>query len=400
MQFFQPRHLACRGFSLQVHQMKNDLPLSGAIAPGFDAVRDEFVSLFTEGLERGGGVAVYLDGQPVIDLVGGWADRATKTAFTAEHLVPVFSCSKAISALTIAWLVEQGSLTYQQKVAEIWPEFAAQGKADITIGHVLSHQAGLSAMQAPWEPEDWFDWKKTTQRLASMKPLWELGDGSGYHPVSWGYLAGEIVIRATGGRTIGQILREEFCLPNDIDFWIGLPDEQHPRVAQTSKPTSIPAGFSNANEVQKLAFMKPWSSPGRKGGAAWRRMEIPSANGHGTARAMAKLISVFAGDGTLGGRTMISEAVRAEAMSERVSGQDRVLPHELSFGAGLIRNTPGRAVYGPGQNTVGHTGFGGSVLFADPDAKLSFGYVTTKQDSELVKDARAGRLIAALYDCL
>jgi len=379
--------------------MKNDLPISGAIALGFEPVRDEFVSLFTEKLERGGGVSIYLDGVLIVDLIGGWADRACETPMSADNLVPVFSCSKAVSALTIAWAVAQGKLSYEQKVSDIWPQFAQNGKQDLTVAEVLSHQAGLSGIEAPWEPEDWFDWDKTCTRLAAMKPLWPLGEGSGYHPVTWGYLAGEIIIRATG-RTIGTILREEFCLPNDIDFWIGLPDEQHGRVAQTSKPTSIPSGFANLNEIQKLAFMKPWSSPGRKGGAAWRRMEIPSANGHGTAKAMAKLISVLAGDGHLGERMMIPNEVRAEAMKERVAGMDRVLPHDLSFGAGLIRNTPDRHVYGPGDHTVGHTGFGGSVLFADPDKRLAFGYVTTKQDSELVKDVRAARLAAAVYSCL
>ncbi|MBL4617863.1 MAG: beta-lactamase family protein [Robiginitomaculum sp.] len=380
--------------------MKNDLPLSGAIAPGFDAVRDEFVSLFTEEIERGGAVAVYLDGQLVVDLVAGWADRACETAFSTNHIVPVFSCSKAISSLVIASLVEQEVLSYSQKVSDIWPEFAAQGKADITVGQVLSHQAGLVGIEAPWQAEDWFDWDKTCERLAAMKPMWALGDGSGYHPISWGYLAGEIVLRATNGRSIGTILREDFCQPNNIDFMIGLPDAEHGRVAQTSKPTRIPSGFANANEFQQLAFLKPWSSPGRKGGAAWRRMEIPSANGHGTAKAMAQLISLFAGDGTLGGKQIIGEKTRTDAMLERVCGQDRVLPHELGFGAGLICNSKTRHVYGPGDNTVGHTGFGGSVLFADPDKRLSFGYVTTKQDSELVKDVRAARLTKAVYECL
>jgi CubicO group peptidase (beta-lactamase class C family) len=379
--------------------MKHDLPVSGALAPAFSPVRDEFVALFTEKLERGGGVAVYVDGELVVDLVAGWADRACETPISDQHLVPVFSCSKAVSALTIAWAVAQGKLSYEQKTVDIWPEFGAGGKQDLSIGEVLSHQAGLSGIKAPWDAADWFDWDKTCARLASMEPLWELGTGSGYHPVSWGYLAGEIVKRATG-RTIGTILREEFCAPNDIDFWIGLPDEEHDRVAQTSKPTSIPSGFTQLNEIQKLAFMKPWSSPGRKGGAAWRRMEIPSANGHGTARAMAKLMTLLAGNGTLDGREMIPLEVRTQAMSERVASQDRVLPHDLSFGAGLIRNRPGFPVYGPGLNTVGHTGFGGSVLFADPDKRLAFGFVTTKQDSELVKDKRAARLTAAVYDCL
>lgn len=376
-----------------------DLPLSGVCAHGFDAARDAFTQLFIDGAERGASFAVLIDGQPVVDLVGGWADRAKTTPMDERSLIPVFSCSKAVSSLVIAKCVAQGAFDYDDKVADHWPEFAANGKADVTIGQMLSHQAGLCGFPDNWNPEDWFDWDKTCARLAAMEPLWPLGDGSGYHPVSWGYLAGEIVRRASG-RTIGTILREDLCAPAGIDFWIGLPDSEHGRVAQTTKPSRIP-DFGQFNEFQKIAFMKPWSSPGRRGGAAWRRMEIPSANGHGTARAMAELISIYARGGKFPGRTeALPSDVLEAAMAERVAGQDRVLPNDLSFGAGLIRNTPGRLVYGPGLHTVGHTGFGGSCLFADPDTGLSFGYATAKQDAELVSDDRARKLIAAVYACL
>lgn len=375
-----------------------DLPFEGALARGFEPVRDEFALLFAENLERGGSVCVMVDGEVVVDLVAGWSDRAATLPFTPDNLTPVYSCSKAVSSLVIAWLVEQGVLSYDMQVAEVWPEFAQAGKGEVTLAQMLSHQAGLCCMQSPWAPEDWFDWDKTCERLAGMEPMWELGDGSGYHPVTWGYLAGEVVQRASG-RTIGAILREEFCAPNDLDFWIGLPDSEHARVAQTSKPTKLP-NFGHVNEFQKLAFMKVWSSPGRRGGAAWRRMEIPSANGHGTAHAMAGLMSLLATGGKLGGKQMLSAATIRAATCERVSGLDRVLPADLSFGAGFIRNTEHRPVYGPGLRTVGHTGFGGSVLFADIQRRVSFGYVTTKQENELVQDMRAGRLIRALYGCL
>ena len=374
------------------------LPLSGVCAQGFEPVRDTFTALFAEGLERGASLAVLIDGDVVLDIAAGWADRAQTQPMTAHSLIPVFSCSKAISSLVIAKAVSEGALSYEQTVASLWPEFAAQGKGEVTVGEALSHQAGLCAIPDNWAPEDWFDWDKTCARLAAMKPLWPLGEGSGYHPVTWGYIAGEIVRRATS-RTIGTILREDLCAPDGIDFWIGLPDEEHGRVAQTTKPSRVP-DFGQLNDFQKLAFLKPWSSPGRRGGAAWRRMEIPSANGHGTARAMAELISIYARGGKLGARQIVDENTLAEAMKERVAGPDRVLPNDLSFGAGLIRNTPGRLVYGPGLRTVGHTGFGGSCLFADPDRRLSFGYATAKQDAELVSDNRARRLIASLYDCL
>jgi CubicO group peptidase (beta-lactamase class C family) len=376
----------------------NSLPLSGVCAQGFEPVRNTFTQLFADGLERGASLAVLVDGEVMLDLVGGYADRAETLPMTDQTLIPVFSCSKAISSLVIAKCVSEGAFDYEQTVASLWPEFAAKGKGEITIGEALSHQAGLCAIPDHWAPEDWFDWDKTCARLAAMKPLWPLGEGSGYHPVSWGYIAGEIVRLATG-RTIGTILREDLCATDAIDFWIGLPDEEHERVAQTSKPTRMP-DFGGLNEFQQLAFMKPWSSPGRRGGAAWRRMEIPSANGHGTARSMAELISIYARKGMLGDKQIMDAETLKAAVQERVSGPDRVLPNDLSFGAGLIRNAPGKLVYGPGLHTIGHTGFGGSCLFADPDRALSFGYATAKQDAELVRDNRARALIASLYDCL
>ncbi len=374
------------------------LPLSGVCAQGFEPVRDTFAEIFAQGVDRGASLAVLLDGKVMVDLCGGWRDTKKTQAMAANTLIPVFSCSKAISALVIAKVVSERAFSYEQTVASVWPEFGAAGKERVRIGEALSHQAGLCAIPDDWEPQDWFDWDKTCARLASMEPLWPLGEGSGYHPVSWGYIAGEIVRRATG-RTIGTILREDLCAPANVDFWIGLPDAEHERIAEISKPKRIP-DFGELNEFQKLAFLTAWSSPGRRGGAAWRRMEIPSANGHGTARAMAELISIFARGGKFGGQQIIDAQTLSEAMSERVSGQDRVLPHNLSFGAGLIRNTAERKVYGPGLNTVGHTGFGGSCLFADPDHRLSFGYATAMQDAELVRDERAMRLIAALYSCL
>ncbi len=376
----------------------NSLPLSGICAQGFEPVRNAFTEIFTTGAERGASLAILVDGEVMVDLVGGFADRAENEPMTAASLIPVFSCSKAISSLVIAKTVSEGALNYEQSVASLWPEFAANSKDKVTVGEALSHQAGLCAIPDNWAPEDWFDWDKTCARLAAMAPLWPLGEGSGYHPVTWGYIAGEIIIRATG-RTIGTILREDLCAPNDIDFWIGLPDAEHDRVAQTSKPGRMP-NFGTLNEFQKLAFLKPWSSPGRRGGAAWRRMEIPSANGHGTARSMAELISLYANNGRLAQMQIIDPGTLKSATQSRICGPDRVLPNDLCFGAGLICNAPGRLVYGPGLRTVGHTGFGGSCLFADPDQRVSFGFATAKQDAELVRDDRAKRLIAALYECL
>jgi CubicO group peptidase (beta-lactamase class C family) len=371
--------------------------IHGVCPPKFDAVRRAFEGNFAAGEELGARFSLAVEGEVVVDLYGGWADRHETKPFGPETLTAVFSTTKAIASILIARLVEQGKLAYGQRVAEVWPEFAQNGKEAVTVEQVMSHQAGLSGFPDEMDQELWFDWDAICAKLAAMKPLWPVGSASGYHPITFGYLAGEI-FRRVDGRTMGTALREDIAVPAGLDLWIGLPDAEHGRVAELKRPTTLPK-FGPLNEAVTAAFLTPWASPGGRSGADWRRMEIPSANGHATAPALARLTSALATDGELGGVHILSPQVRDAATRERIRGVDLVLPYEMSWGAGFMRNEP-NMMFGPGKQTFGHTGWGGSCAFADPQRRISGAYVMNKQETGLLGDDRSRRLIEAAYAAL
>jgi CubicO group peptidase (beta-lactamase class C family) len=368
--------------------------IHGVCPDRYAPVRAAFEDNFARGEELGARFSLVEAGQLVVDLWAGHADRAKTRAFDETTLTPIFSTTKAIAALLIARSVQAGRIDYGQKVSDLWPEFAQAGKADITVEQVMSHQDGLSGFPDPMEPALWFDWDAICARLAAMAPIWPPGTASGYHPITFGYLAGEIFRRAEG-RTMGTALRGDLAVPFDLDLWIGLPDAEHARVAELIRPSALP-NFGRENEATRAAFLTPWSSPAGRGQAEWRRMEIPSANGHATAPALARLYGALANDGWLDGEDILSPALISELARERIRGQDLVLPFEMSWGAGVMRNETVK-VWGTGNQTFGHSGWGGSCVFADPQRRLAGAYVMNKQSAELIGDARSRRLIDAVY---
>lgn len=363
----------------------------------FTSLHAVFAEAFAAEEELGARFTFVVDGEVVADLWGGHADRAGTRAFDEHTLTPVFSTTKAIAAILIARLVDQGRLAYDQPVAEVWPEFAQGGKGAITVAQVMSHQAGLPGFLEPMDAALWFDWAAICDRLAAMAPMWPPGTASGYHAITFGYLAGEI-FRRVDGRTMGQAVRDDLARPFGLDLWIGLPEAEDGRVAELDRPKELP-DFGEINEARRAAFLLRWSAPPGRGGPGWRRAEIPSANGHATARDLARLMGALAGDGRLDGRYLLSREVIAEASRERISGLDLVLPYRMSWGAGFMRNA-GLAIYGPAQDSFGHSGWGGSCVFADPDRAVAGAYVMNRQSSLLLGDPRARRLIDGAYACL
>ncbi len=369
------------------------LSLGGLCDPRFAAVQGVFEANFDAGEELGARFSVIIEGETVVDLWAGHADAKRERAFDDNTLVPVFSVTKALTATLVARLVQAGKLSYEQPVAEFWPEFAQAGKGEITIGQLISHQAGLPGFLEPMDPVLWFDWDAICSKLAAMAPLWPPGSASGYHAVTVGYLAGE-VFRRVDGRSVGTALKEDVREALGLDLWIGLPDAEHGRVAELKRPSALPQ-FGEVTDPKKAAFLSPWAAPGGRSGADWRRAEIPSANGHATAFALAKFMSLLAG----GDSPLLSAATVALASAERIRGQDLVLPFEMSWGAGYMRNVPNH-FYGPGETTFGHSGWGGACAFADPERRIGGAYAMNKQDVHLIGDPRSRRLIDAAYGCL
>ena len=358
-------------------------------------MKDAFAANFTdapEGLdEQAARFSVCIGGETVIDLWGGWADAAKTRPFGEDTLTPVFSTGKAVMALLIAGCVERGLLDYERPVAAYWPEFGQAGKAAITVGQMMSHQAGLPGFSEAAEPTIWFDRAAALVRLCEQAPMWAPGRGSGYHPITIGLLAGEL-FRIVDGRSMGTALREDFP---GLDLWIGLPEAEHGRVAQMKKPTAAP-DLGVIDAIKRAAFLDKGSAPGGRGSAEWRTIELPSANLHGTARDLARIMGVVANGGALDGRMVLSAPVLAAMLRERVQGRDRVLPFDIHWAAGLMRNE-GLHIFGPNPTAAGHCGWGGSCAFADPDARVSGAYVMTRQSPHLIGDPRPMRLIEALY---
>lgn len=374
----------------------------GGICPEtFSRVKDAFAENFSNGpnglTERGARFSVVVGGETVLDIWAGSADREGAKPFDDKTLTPVFSTGKAVMATLVARLVERGRLDYETPVAHYWPEFGQAGKSRITVGQLISHQGGLPGFVPAKDPSIWYDVQATLDALCAQEPLWSPGQGSGYHPVTGGYLINELH-RRVDGRSLGTALRDDFAGKYGLDLMIGTPDSEASRIAALQKP-SAPPDLGAIDKIKQAAFLDKGSAPGGRGSEDWRRMEIPSANTHGTALALARFLGIIANGGYMGSDRILSVNTLGSATRERVYGQDRVLPFRLSWGAGFLRNR-GIHIYGPNERALGHSGWGGSCVMADPDRKLSAAYVMNRQSSYLIGDPRAVKLIDALYQCL
>lgn len=372
----------------------------GFTSPQFDALRAAFERNLSDGPEHGGAVAVWLDGQPVVDLWGGSRDTAATKPWQRDTLVNVWSVGKGVVALAVAMLVERGQLDYRAPVARYWPEFAANGKRAITIDQVMSHQAGLDGLAVALADADRYDWAAHVNALAAMAPNWPPGSVCVYHPMTYGFLAGELV-RRVDGRSIGRFVADEIAGPLGMDFWFGLPAAQDHRVAELSaddkaydwvrqgEASDYPAAFRH----RRLSATAPNER-------AWRAAEMPAGNGQGDARSLARMYGVLACGGSVNGRVLITPQGLARAVAVRFHGQDACSGADTAFGAGFRIDAVG---YGPhvGAGNFGHTGWGGSVAFADPARRLGFAYVTNRMlgfDDGI--DPRRASLLDAVYAAL
>jgi CubicO group peptidase (beta-lactamase class C family) len=350
----------------------------------FTAVRAAFEENFRDRDELGAAVAVTLDGETVVDLWAGWADAAHTRPWERETLVNVWSTSKGPTALCAHILADRGLLDFDAPVAAYWPEFAAAGKESVLVRHLLSHRAGLAGLRVPHTFAQLCDWELTVRRLAEQEPWWEPGTRSGYHALTFGHLVGEVV-RRISGLLPGAFLEREVTGPLGIDFTIGLPEKEAGRTAELVHPPTA----SSSEQSAAFAQLAP--------------AEIPAANGHGTARAVAALYGIFALRGAYGSRQVLSPEA-AERVREGQGGcRDLVLgagfEHETEIGLGLWLSGPGGS-YGPNPRAFGHDGFGGSCGLADPEAGVSLGYVMNRMGPHIADDPRKMALVDALYSAL
>jgi CubicO group peptidase (beta-lactamase class C family) len=381
--------------------------IHGHCEPRFAGVRDTFAEGFSSRNEIGSAVAVVLDGELVVDLWAGEADLARTKPWQRDTIVNVYSSTKGMTALCAHQLVDRGLLDLDAPVTEYWPEFARGGKQRIPVRWLLSHRAGLPAVRELLPAESLYDWDAICAAFGAETPWWEPGTAHGYHAVSFGWLVGEVVRRITG-RSLGTYFRKEIAEPLGLDMHIGLPDAEHHRVAEMS---AIPTDqidpdamglaqviFSDPRSMAALAFVNPPSMALGPNNAEWRRAEIPGANGHGSARDLARVYGALARGGTLDGVRVLSPDGIARCAVEQSHGPDLVLQITTRFGLGFMLSQDRHdARFGTSPRAFGHPGAGGSVGFADPDRRIGFGYVMNRMGPHILLDPRAVALIDAVY---
>ncbi|MGH0035621.1 MAG: serine hydrolase domain-containing protein [Myxococcota bacterium] len=384
--------------------------IQGTCDPRFERVREAFAENFRERDEVGASVSLFLDGECVVDLWGGFADQKRTRPWTRDTVANVYSTTKGMTALCALMLVERGELDLDRPVAEYWPEFAAAGKEAVPVRWLLSHRAGLPAVGPLLPPEALFDWDAMAEALAGQAPWWDPGEAHGYHAVTYGWLVGEVVRRITG-RSVGTFFREEVAGPLDADFHIGLPDAEHDRAAEMSAMAAPPSDREGVNLMEAFlkdpegmlarAFMNPPSMAMGPNHADWRRAEIPAANGHGNARSVARVYGALAAGRGPGGAPLLGADTLEQAVEEQSNGLDSVLQIDTRIGLGfMLPQERKEARFGPGGRSFGHPGAGGSVGCGDPDAGLGFGYVMNRMGPHILLDPRAVALIEAAYDSL
>jgi CubicO group peptidase (beta-lactamase class C family) len=376
--------------------MDGELVIGGRVAPGFERVRDAFEKNFRDGLEVGASFAVERRGEVLVDLWGGWGDRAKSRPWNEDTLVNVWSTTKGLASLCVAMLVDRGLLSYEQTMTSVWPEFAAGGKGALTVGEVLSHQGGLAGAADKLVTRDFGDHEAMAMRLAMQAPMFETGV-SGYHAITHGYLTGEIV-RRIDGRTLGRFFREEIAVPLGADAWIGLPESEEGRVAEMiPAPPGKPAPLA-PHPAARAALANPPLDATAANERWWRACEIPSVNAQTNARALAAIYGMLAAGGEAGGHRYLGREAIEKATRKRVHSKDLVLGIPMRWGAGFSRNDG--VTYGANRNTYGHSGWGGSFGCADPDAALGIGYAMNQMYANLRGDPRSLALLEATYTSL
>jgi CubicO group peptidase (beta-lactamase class C family) len=373
----------------------------GFALDGFEAVREVFAASFERHREVGAACSVYRRGLPVVDLWGGLADPAAGRAWARDTLVLVFSATKGVTSICVLRLAERGEIDLDAPIADLWPEFAARGKAAITPRDVLCHRAGLAAVDGDLTLEEVLAWDPVVAAIAAQQPNWEPGTAHGYHARSFGWILGELVRRATG-RSLGSWLADEIAKPLGLDLWVGLPSQMRLRTARILPPeggservaellgsSSLTARVMNGPS-DLFRYDEMWNRPDLLAA------EMPSSNGVADARSLARLYA--AAIGPVDGVRLLAPATVEAACATHCEGPDRVILLPSRFGAGF--GLPPFLSPACGARAFGHAGAGGSLAFADPDAEIGFGYVMNEMRFDPHGDPRAAGLVEAVYASL
>lgn len=370
--------------------------LSGYADSRFDKVREALQRRIDSGAELGASMAIVIDGEMVVDLWGGWTDKEKNVPWQENTLTNVWSTTKTVTALAALMLIDKGLLNVNQKVAHYWPEFAANGKADIELRHILSHTSGLSGWEAPFQMEDLYDWERSTALLAAQAPWWKPGSASGYHAMTYGHLVGEIIRRVTGQK-LGEFVAAEIAGPLKADFHIGLDKAHHSRVSVNVPPAAPDTGATTSDSAPVdpgSVAVKTFTGPALRfdivGEEGWLNADIGAANGQGNARSLARIQSVISNDGEVDGIRLLLPKTIELIFQQQSSGIDLAIGLPLNFGIGYGLPQAETVGFIPPGKRCYWIGAGGATVVNDIENRMTVAYAMNQLAFDLPLGSQSG----------
>ena len=374
--------------------------VSGTCDARFAPVRDALAEQLAKE-ELGASIVLDVDGETVVDIWGGWRDTERRTPWAEDTITNVWSTTKTVTNLAALMLIDRGLLDAYAPVADHWPEFAANGKAQIELRHILSHTSGVSGWDAPFEVPDMYDWETSTQRLAAQAPWWEPGTASGYHANNQGHLVGELVRRVTGV-PLKQFVAEQIAGPLGADFQIGAAERDWPRIAPVVPPPPLPIDLASLPPESPMfkTFTGPAADAGNANTPGWRRADMGALNGHANARSVARIIKALALGGAVNGTRLLSPDTIELIFDEQSHGTDLVLGVPLRFGIGYALPETETVPYVPQGRCCYWGGWGGSIVLADLDRRVTLAYMMNNMAPGIIGSDRSEAYVRAAYACL
>src|ERR1700677_1087619 len=375
--------------------------IDGTCAERFDAVRGALARNLDSGAELGASLVVDIDGDIAVDMWGGFCDLDRTVPWTEHTITNVWSSTKTVTSLAALMLVDRGELDVDAPVARYWPEFAAQGKQDVLVRHVMSHASGVSGLEQPAVAEDLYDWPRATSRMAAQAPWWPPGTASGYHALNYGHLVGEVV-RRISGKTLKQFVADEIAGPLGADFQIGPAESDWGRIADVVPPPPLPFDLAalGADSPAVKTFTGPVAAAEDANTPGWRRADIGAANGHGNARSVGRVMSVVARGGQVDGVRLLSGDTIDLIFREQLNGIDLVLGLPLRWGIGFGLPRLDILPWIPDEKICYWGGWGGSMIVMDVGRRMTISYMMNKMGPGIIGSSRSAEYGQAIYDAV
>ncbi|HEY2076173.1 MAG TPA: serine hydrolase domain-containing protein [Streptosporangiaceae bacterium] len=373
--------------------------LQGTCDERFGALRSALQQNVDSGAELGASIVLDLDGEVAIDLWGGYRDEARTAPWERDTITNVWSTTKTVTSLAALMLADRGELDVDAPVARYWPEFAAAGKQDVLVRHLLSHTSGVSGLDQPAVMEDLYDFDKATSRFAAQAPWWPPGTASGYHALNFGHLVGEVLRRITG-TSLKQFVADQIAGPLSADFQIGAAEHDWGRIANVVPPPPLPFDLEalGPDSPAVKTFTGPPADAAAANTAAWRLADIGAANGHGNARSVARILSVISRGGEVDGVRLLRPETIELIFREQSNGVDLVLGVPLRFGIGYGLPQLDTLPYVPDEKICFWGGWGGSVIIMDLGRRMTISYMMNKMGPGVIGSDRSEQYVRAIYD--